>query len=544
MKRLFPFVFISILALSSYAQELGELNTSFGDNGTYVFDPSVAHDMMEKILVQDDGKILTVGGARVGGDNYSIYASRHNGDGTLDVTYGENGIVYLKVNPLIYMNYAFDAALDKNGNLFIAGYTFDYTNNSAFIICLDENGFENTEFGNNGYAVSEYGNGIVYEAIDVDSRSRSVVAGYFDDQILVRRYNAKGKLDATFGDEGTTIVVLDNTLWAYCYAYDIKILDDGKMLVTGHKVSADMLYESYLLRLNANGSLDETFGDNGVVYLNAGEYAEYSTNISVLPNGKYLVGGHDDLYTSNPQLPRCEAYIACVNTDGTIDETFGTDGFVKFEPFEGEGCTNESYAITTAPDGQIFGTLYSYDRNTGASRAYVYNLDSIGLWKDDFAGGGFMALPKIDEDEVKVNTTAMALKDNKNLLLGGHVNVDYSASQKLFISCINVDINVPEDDENEGNEGNEEEEDPTIPDAIEEQTSSLLLYPNLVNDKLNIVTEVEIEKVVVYDALGRQRTTVNGQQISTIDVSNLNTGVYFVMIKTNNDFVMKRFVKK
>ena len=245
MKRLFTFVFISILALSSYAQELGELNTSFGDNGTYVFDPSVAHDMMEKILVQDDGKILTVGGARVGGDNYSIYASRHNADGTLDVTYGENGIVYLKVNPLIYMNYAFDAALDKNGNLFIAGYTFDYTNNSAFVICLDENGFENTEFGNNGYAVSEYGNGIVYEAIDVDSRSRSVVAGYFDDQILVRRYNAKGKLDATFGDEGTTIVVLDNTLWAYCYAYDIKILDDGKMLVTGHKVSADMLYESY-----------------------------------------------------------------------------------------------------------------------------------------------------------------------------------------------------------------------------------------------------------------------------------------------------------
>ena len=136
--------------------------------------------------------------------------------------------------------------------------------------------------------------------------------------------------------------------------------------------------------------MDNTFGDNGVLYLNAGDYPEYATNISILPNGKYLVGGHDDLYTSNPQLPRCEAYIACVNTDGTIDETFGTEGFVKFEPFEGEGCTNESYAIAAAADGQIFGTLYSYDRNTGASRAYVYNLDSNGLWKEDFAGGGFM----------------------------------------------------------------------------------------------------------------------------------------------------------
>ena len=449
MRKLFTLVFICILFLSSYAQNLGEPNTDFGTDGSFIFDPSVAHDMMEKILVQEDGKILTVGRARVGGDNYSIYASRHNVDGTLDETYGEGGIVYLKANPLIYMNAAFDAVLNKDGHLLIAGYTFDYINNSAFIICLDENGFENTDFGNNGYAISEYGNGIVYEAIDIDSKGRPIVTGYFDDQILVRRYNAKGKLDLTFGNDGTVIIILDPTLWAYCYAYDIEILDDDKMLITGHKVSADMLYESYLLRLNANGTLDDTFADKGVLYLNAGEYPEYATSISAQADGKYLVGGHADLLSKDPMLPRCESYITRVNADGTIDETFGTDGFVKFEPFEGDGCTNESYSVAAASDGQIFGTLYSYNRVTGASRAYVYNLDSSGQFKEDFAGSGIVALPRLSDDEVKINTTALAFKDNKNLLIGGHIALDYTSTQKLFLSCINIDIYGQEDESNE-----------------------------------------------------------------------------------------------
>ena len=528
MKRLFTFVFISILTLSSYAQDLGELNTSFGNNGTYVFDPSVAHDMMEKILVQEDGKIITTGKARVDGDNYSVYVSRHNADGTLDETYGDGGIIYLKAKEGIYVNCAFDAALDKNGNLFIAGYTFDYTNNSAFVICLDENGIENTEFGDNGYVISEYGNGIVYEAIDIDANGRPVVTGYIDDNIIVRRYNTKGNIDKTFGKEGTMTIRFDTSPYAYSYAYDIEILDNGKMLLTGHKVSENMLYESYLLRLKSNGDFDATFADNGLLILNAGDYAEYATSISVQADGKYLVGGHADLFTTEP-LPRSGSHITRVNTDGTIDKSFGTDGFVRLEPFEGDGCINETYSILAAADGQIFGTTFSYNYNTGASRAYVYNLDVNGQFKEDFAGCGIMALPRFLEDEMSVRTYSLALQDNTRLLIGGYASDDPS-DQKLFLACLNIDI---KDDSNEEPE-----------DSIEELTSSLLLYPNPVNDKLNIVTEVEVEEVVVYDALGRQRTTVNGQQISTIDVSNLNTGVYFVMIKTSNDVVMNRFVKE
>ena len=81
-------------------------------------------------------------------------------------------------------------------------------------------------------------------------------------------------------------------------------------------------------------------------------------------------------------------------------------------------------------------------------------------------------------------------------------------------------------------------------DGIEELASMFSIYPNPVNDKLYIETEVEVEEVVVYDMFGRQQSMVNGQQSTVIDVTNLNSGVYFVKIVTENGEVVKRFIKK
>ena len=79
-------------------------------------------------------------------------------------------------------------------------------------------------------------------------------------------------------------------------------------------------------------------------------------------------------------------------------------------------------------------------------------------------------------------------------------------------------------------------------DGVEELTS-FRIYPNPVNDRLYIKAEVEIEEVVVYDIYGRQQSTVNSQQ-SIVDVSELNSGIYFVRIKTVDEVVTKRFIKQ
>ena len=100
----------------------------------------------------------------------------------------------------------------------------------------------------------------------------------------------------------------------------------------------------------------------------------------------------------------------------------------------------------------------------------------------------------------------------------------------------------------------ETESDPSEPytivikgDAIEELNASFNVYPNPVKDRLHIETETEIEEVVIYDIYGRVQNLSNSatQQLNnSIDVTGLNSGVYFIQIKTEEGNITKRFVKE
>ena len=81
--------------------------------------------------------------------------------------------------------------------------------------------------------------------------------------------------------------------------------------------------------------------------------------------------------------------------------------------------------------------------------------------------------------------------------------------------------------------------------SITEENITFDIYPNPVNDKLNIVTEAEVEEVVVYDVYGRLQDykTTRLQGSVTLDLSELNDGIYFVEIKTNEGNIVKRIVK-
>ena len=84
-------------------------------------------------------------------------------------------------------------------------------------------------------------------------------------------------------------------------------------------------------------------------------------------------------------------------------------------------------------------------------------------------------------------------------------------------------------------------------DAIEEMTtSSFNVYPNPVNDRLYIETEEEVEEVVVFDIFGRRQVTEipSLQGDVTVDVVDLNSGVYFVKVVTENGEMVKRFIKQ
>ena len=76
------------------------------------------------------------------------------------------------------------------------------------------------------------------------------------------------------------------------------------------------------------------------------------------------------------------------------------------------------------------------------------------------------------------------------------------------------------------------------------------IYPNPANDRLYIETLTQTQTltqtltVEIYDIFGRQQSTVNGQQSTVIDVSNLNAGIYIIKINTNEGNIVKQFIKQ
>ena len=76
--------------------------------------------------------------------------------------------------------------------------------------------------------------------------------------------------------------------------------------------------------------------------------------------------------------------------------------------------------------------------------------------------------------------------------------------------------------------------------------TKVTVYPNPTNDKIYIVTEAEIEEVVVYDIYGRQQDykTTGLQGNVTVDVTKLNAGIYFIKINTEEGNIVKRIIKQ
>ncbi len=96
----------------------------------------------------------------------------------------------------------------------------------------------------------------------------------------------------------------------------------------------------------------------------------------------------------------------------------------------------------------------------------------------------------------------------------------------------------------------------TLGDGIEELASSINIYPNPVENELFLATEMNVKEIAIYDIYGRlcctdasnastsNASTMGAMDTFNVSVQNLEAGVYFVKIVTDNGEIVKRFVKK
>jgi uncharacterized delta-60 repeat protein len=225
-------------------------------------------------------------------------------------------------------------------------------------------------FGNGGAVTSDTG-GIGGLAVQPDGKI--VVAGTSNDlRILLARYLPNGSLDPSFGNGGQ----VETQVGAWAFAQSVALQSDGKIVVAGGSYQGDdtVLEEFTLARYNPNGSLDTTFGTDGITNTVIPEQpaptvatTESATarSLAVLPGGDILAAGSSTLDGSISGMSSFA--LARYKPDGSLDPTFGDGGIVQ-TPSPGVGV-----GIAVQPDGQIVASEGNALR--GYTRTGSFNLE-------------------------------------------------------------------------------------------------------------------------------------------------------------------------
>ena len=439
MKKLFTLALMCMMMFVGFAQDPGTLDETYGNGGTVVVNPTQYLENDPMVHVQDDGKILIVSNSRKDGANYYICVTRQNPDGSTDETYGDNGYAFFQ-QQIVYKNSPIASVLGEDGQLYVAGKIYsEEVINTANVVCIDENGFANTDFGDNGWVMCDR-DGTEFLDIAIDSQGRIYAAGYTSaglDVAFIQRYTPDGQLDASWGDGGD-LLIQEPGFSSYIDA--IKVVEDDKLLAGGIVFVEKPAYSSQirdprLWRLNTDGSMDNTFADNGCFIMGINEINSQIRDIEVQSDGKYIVVGWNETtdFDAEDNYGRTATYVTRITKDGEFDTSFGDNGFTTYEIAVGDGCENYSNDIEVAHDDQIFGVVYTKDYVQDRYRQYAYNMNADGTANEDFAGTGLLPLPWSEYPNGQ-STSLDIQKDGKIVVVGW---VDMQPTNPNF-----VDLNL------------------------------------------------------------------------------------------------------
>jgi uncharacterized delta-60 repeat protein len=129
---------------------------------------------------------------------------------------------------------------------------------------------------------------------------------------------ADGDLDPTFGSAGKEIVQIQPDVRDF--AKVVAVQSDGKIIIGAELGDFTLNTNSaVLIRLNPDGSLDPTFGNGGKV-VNSGQ--RHLPALAIQPDGKIVTAGATTVSGINLDFA-----VVRYNADGSLDETFGNGGY-------------------------------------------------------------------------------------------------------------------------------------------------------------------------------------------------------------------------
>ncbi|MCP4305541.1 MAG: hypothetical protein GY788_11810, partial [bacterium] len=222
---------------SSYAMTIDV--TSVNDAPTFELGDGIVttaieagHDLSYSLAMQSDGKILMAGHSNNGSDT-DFALTRYNADGTLDTSFGGDGILTTALGA--GNDNAYSVTLQDDGKILVSGRSHNGSNHDFALARYNADGTLDTSFSGDGMVTTTIGAGLDQgESVVVQPDGKILVAGRSTNggnkDFTLVRYNADGTLDTSFSSDGilTTAIGSDDDI-----GYDVAMQDDGKILVSG-----------------------------------------------------------------------------------------------------------------------------------------------------------------------------------------------------------------------------------------------------------------------------------------------------------------------
>lgn len=416
------FVFAGLFRVSAMAAP-GDLDPAFGNGGIVLTNVLPGREAGSAIAVQSDGKIVVAGTASefpFGTENFAVV--RYNTDGSLDNTFGTNGVV---VTDFATSSGTVGIAIQPDGKIVVAGTVLGPNATDDFgIIRYMPDGMLDLTFGNGGKVTTDFfGDFDGADSVAVQPDGRILVAGLakmvgVPSDFAVVRYETNGDLDAAFGNGGKATV---DFFGAADICRTMALHPNGSIVLAGFAFQGGGVPADFAVAiLDPSGSPDPTFGVQGKVTTDFFGSNDEASAVAVQADGKIVVAGR-----ANDVGMGSDFGIVRFAPDGSLDGSFGVGGKTTTDFF---GMGESANAMAIQPDGKIVAvgliSMGGTDLDFGVAR---YKTD--GSLDNSFGIGGKVTTPLTDSDAA----LAVALQDDCKIVAAGFSNPHNTSDSMLGV---------------------------------------------------------------------------------------------------------------
>jgi uncharacterized delta-60 repeat protein len=320
----------------------GSPDGSFGGGDGFVTSSiSSGADAPAGIALQADGRILVAGRATSATGNFDLMLARYTADGVLDSSFGGgDGIVVPGFNPGA-ADEALSVKTQTDGKIVVSGYSTLAPQEQVVLVArFNVDGSLDTSFDGDGIVTTDLGPGIggfstvianipfeAGQSLAIQPDGRIVVVGFGPTapgrtEIALLRYNADGSLDTTFGTGGVVTTAVSAT--PVDRGVQVALQDDGRIVVGAAVVTPEGGPDFGVLRYDSSGALDTTFGGgDGVVTIAIAPSTgfDFLNGLTIQADGRIVVVGSASLGVAGSDAP-----VVRLNPDGSLDTSFGGIG--------------------------------------------------------------------------------------------------------------------------------------------------------------------------------------------------------------------------